>query len=111
MILFCKSCFELGLKSEIRKEVHLHRPTSLDQAIDLAKVVEDKIREGNLSSYPNRSYNATPSKNFHTSTPKSESTTIYIPKFSLPIKKLTSTELAEKGEKGLCYNCDKKIPS
>lgn len=40
---FLQSCYKSGLKPTIRKEVQLHIPNSLDQAIELSKLIEDKL--------------------------------------------------------------------
>lgn len=48
---FLRSCFESGLRHDIRHEVRLHRPTTLLQTFSLAKMIEDKLLDTS-SLYP-----------------------------------------------------------
>ncbi|XP_061358034.1 uncharacterized protein LOC133302292 [Gastrolobium bilobum] len=109
-----QSYFENGLKSEIRKEVRMHLPDSLQNAIELAKVVEDKFndripaRSGYQRNFTNNQTTKqqpgllpTPNKGTVNTTGTS--------KDILPIKRLSAAEMMEKREKGLCYYCDDKF--
>ncbi|XP_061357641.1 uncharacterized protein LOC133301946 [Gastrolobium bilobum] len=111
--LTLQSYFESGLKPEIRKEVRMHLPASLEQAIDLAKIIEDKLNDRSTSRnfYSKNQVNntannqagllPTPSKNLAIGTGAT--------KTPLPMRKLSTAEMAEKREKGLCFYCDEKF--
>ena len=40
---FLQSCFEFGICAKIRRNFRIHRPTTLLQAVSLAKMIEDKL--------------------------------------------------------------------
>ncbi|XP_061340529.1 uncharacterized protein LOC133287007 [Gastrolobium bilobum] len=111
-----QSYFESGLKSEIRKEVRMHLPASLEQAIDLAKIVEDKLNDKSTGrTYYNRAYTgpSNPSQPGLLPTPlappKLAITGSGNNKTNIPIKRLTAAEMMERREKGLCYYCNEKF--
>ena len=79
------------LKDNIQHEVRLWEPDSLEKAYRLARKIESKImgtRKPTTHNYKDGS--------------------VVAPSFSPPTR-LTPQQLEEKGAKGLCYNCDKKI--
>ncbi|XP_061375850.1 uncharacterized protein LOC133317958 [Gastrolobium bilobum] len=109
-----QSYFENGLKSEIRKEVRMHLPESLQNAIELAKVVEDKLSDraparlgyqkffsSNQVVRPQQGLLPTPNKGVVNAAGSSRDT--------IPIKRLSAAEMMEKRERGLCYYCDEKF--
>ena len=59
---FFLSCFISGLKPEIRREVQALLPTSLPQAIGLAQLQEDKLRDATMAQ--RRSVLVTPTPDF-----------------------------------------------
>ncbi|XP_063935341.1 transposon Tf2-1 polyprotein isoform X1 [Daucus carota subsp. sativus] len=129
--------FVNGLKEEIKMEVRLLNPISLEQAMELAVRIEEKnramglrrqglgsVRTGVLSNF-NRSPPQTSSLSYGTSTSPpvgrgwssslSESQgSVQSPKptgsasSTGEVKRLTEKELQEKRAKGLCYRCDAK---
>ncbi|XP_028186557.1 uncharacterized protein LOC114373245 [Glycine soja] len=94
------SCFISGLSPELRREVQALRPLSLPQATELARLQEDKMldrRRGTRApSHPNPTFNPRSSPNPSTAHPK------------VPLKRLTTKEMATRRDQGLCYHCDDK---
>lgn len=113
---FYLNCFISGLKPAIRREVQAFQPTSLPQAISLAKLQEDKL--GNCPNpFPNRRPENTPPQSSQTPTTnfthpnRSRPALTTVPsqntvKPATPIKRLSPAELRARRDKGLCYNCD-----
>ncbi|MCI04940.1 hypothetical protein A2U01_0025989, partial [Trifolium medium] len=107
---FYLSCFVSGLKPAIRREVQAFQPLTLTQAINLAKLQEEKLAD---RSSPNLSVpKPQPTTNTHPSS-SSFRPTLSVNPFKNPpkpppIKRLTPAELQARREKGLCYNCDEK---
>ena len=130
------SFFITGLKSDIRRELLFSRPSTLMEAFALARAYETRCEEIKQSARPWHKWSSSNAANtstvsstrqhvvtavstgpFQTTTPAPASppTTIghkqtppIAPTPALPIRRLTPTELREKREKGLCYNCDQK---
>jgi hypothetical protein len=103
---FYLSCFISGLKPAIRWEVMAFQPLTLNQAINLAKLQEEKLADRlSYSSGPKSNPPVTP-------TPASSSfkptMTVHPPKPTPVIKRLTPAELQARRDAGLCYNCDDK---
>lgn len=126
--------FIKGLKEEIRAEVRLFGPKSVDQAMELAGKAEDKLSkerrfgprsisakggfgqgnsyisgQGNSYAFPKTfqgSYVA-PSTGGSVQSPKSMSS-FSSNKPMGEIRRLTEKELQNKREKGLCFKCDGK---
>ncbi|XP_061373831.1 uncharacterized protein LOC133316132 [Gastrolobium bilobum] len=104
------SYFESGLKPEIRKEVRMHLPTSLEQAIDLAKIVEDKLNDKSPSrTYYNKTQISSTQPGLLPTPAKPLAIGAGPPKSALPMRKLSQAEMLEKREKGLCFYCDEKF--
>ena len=111
------SFFISGLKPEIKRELLFAQPQSLLQAMALARLQEDKLNEmkqflkfsGQKSMsdcMPNKVQSVSQpilSKPAFNTTPLQSKNPL------LPIKRLTSTRLKVRREKGLCYNCDDKF--
>nr|KYP37503.1 Retrotransposon-derived protein PEG10 [Cajanus cajan] len=100
--------FISGLIPEIRVELALLRPLNVSQAMGLAKLVEAKLKDSKPNPNPKPfSKVHSPSLN-PTTTPSqslSSSTT------TLPVKKVTPSQLQERRTLGLCYYCDEKYHS
>lgn len=131
-----KGQFLNGLKEEIRVEVRLRGPRNLDQAMDLALMVEDKLRVGSRRKSDNKNSSSFLGKGGSTYYPFSEifkgSPTAYSTGSVSPhtnissghslnsivgyptakpageVRRLSERELQIKREKGLCYRCDDK---
>ena len=104
---FLQSCFESGLRSDIHREVRVHRLTTLLQAVNLAKMIEDKLNDTSRRSFQPRPFLPTikPSSALLPSQPP-------LPPSVKPvilIRWLTTTQMMEQREKGICYNCDEKF--
>lgn len=95
---FFRSCFVSGLKDALRSEVKMFRPTTMMEALGLAKLAEDKI-----SALQRSRSNFVPFRNTGSHNPP----VIPAPR-TTPIKHLSETEMRVRRDKGLCYNCDEK---
>ncbi|XP_060195167.1 uncharacterized protein LOC132624400 [Lycium barbarum] len=101
--------FTSGLKPEIKDDVLIANPKTLDEAVHLAQLYEHKIQRDRgqpRSSWPkSQPLLPTPTSAF---SPVSMPTSS-VPKPKLTIKRLSPTELRERREKGLCFSCDEKF--
>ncbi|KAH6770738.1 hypothetical protein C2S52_015541 [Perilla frutescens var. hirtella] len=120
-----KSMFISGLRQEIQRELLIARPLSLTETMSLARIFESRydnipgetranpkwaarnqavvggpriINEGQAISTVTRSQNA---REF-----SAQPTQPNRP--SIPIRRLSPTEMQEHRNQGLCYNCDQK---
>ncbi|MCH96843.1 hypothetical protein A2U01_0017833, partial [Trifolium medium] len=99
------NCFISGLRKDIQHELTILKPSSLTQAIDLAKLVEAKISAQNkLFLRPFK--RPTPTS---PSTPSNSQPSVLGSPPPLPIRRLNTTEQLERRSKGLCFNCDEKF--
>ncbi|XP_043692891.1 uncharacterized protein LOC122643324 [Telopea speciosissima] len=103
-----KSCFISGLKPMLRREVLALQPDSLQQALDLARLQEDKFldfkpyakpwQQKPISINPLPSIlGPSPTTQISNQTPKQ------------PIRRLSEAEQQQRRQKGLCFNCDEKF--
>jgi hypothetical protein len=104
-------CFVSGLQPELQREVIAQEPSSIQRAVALAKLFEEKCKPltRNLTTKPN-SFNI-PNPNRTTNppllqTPNTKPTPNY-PK-NQNIKRMTSAEMQLRREKGQCYTCEDK---
>lgn len=100
------NCFLSGLYPEIRKDLAILKPSSITQAIGLAKLIEAKIKDtrprpNRPFSYQNPNQPSNPNPAVLPSTNSNPST--------LPVKRLTAAQMQERRAQGLCYNCDAKF--
>nr|KYP31218.1 hypothetical protein KK1_048663 [Cajanus cajan] len=106
------NCFISSLSPAIKRELALHKPASITQAIGLAKLVESKILDSKLKfSKQLNPYSTSP-----TQLTQSSSTTNSTPSHplntpSLPVKHLSQAQQQERRAVGLCYYCDAKFHS
>jgi hypothetical protein len=101
------SCFISGLKIEIRREVLAQQPCSLTQAAGLARLQEDKIQD-QLKASRSKPFN-NPSRPSLNSVPiRSAPGLLPAPPSRPKFRHLSDPEMAERREKGLCFNCDQK---
>ncbi|KAH7670301.1 Retrotransposon gag domain-containing protein [Dioscorea alata] len=84
--------FISGLKDELRYDVQIFKPTTFSATVGLARLLEEKYQ----TCRKNRVEYVRPSPPTHHS-------------LTLPIKRLSTAEMRESREKGLCYNCDEKF--
>lgn len=114
-----------GLQKELRNTVQTYKPTTLEQAISLAGLLEgafDNLITKAKSPSHSKSSTSTHFNLNHSKTSTTSSLSSYSPKTepktitggakagtsntTLPIKKLTPAEMQTRREQGLCYNCD-----
>lgn len=123
------NCFISGLIPEIWNEMAIQHPTSITQAIRLAKLIEAKIKDSKIR--PHKPYNQYPSPNYTKpstyTTPQTTPTSTSMglnptpvstptknnapPTNKLPIKRLNQAQVQERRALGLYYNCDEKFTS
>ncbi|GAU42093.1 hypothetical protein TSUD_134770 [Trifolium subterraneum] len=101
-------CFVSGLKFYIQNELAIHRPTTISQAIGLAKLIESKstaARSLQTTTTKQPTYKPpllpTPSPQLLQKLTNNQT--------SLPIKRLNPTELQQRRAQGLCFNCDERF--
>ncbi|CAB4297738.1 unnamed protein product [Prunus armeniaca] len=87
-------CFIGGLKKELRHDVKLLRPTSVQDACALALQLNAKF----LDLKPTVPFRHTPPISVHS----------FQPKVELPVKKLTPYEIQFHRQRNLCFQCDEK---
>lgn len=110
--------FVNGLKKEIKAEIRILGPQTLDQAMDLAVKIEEKLNPSQIKSSSGKptvstmwqSNRSNPLTFTQTGTQPANKT-IGGGGNSKPIKeirRLTEKELQDKKDKGLCFRCDEK---
>ncbi|XP_039118795.1 uncharacterized protein LOC120254848 [Dioscorea cayenensis subsp. rotundata] len=93
------NCFLSGLREDVQRELYILKPASIHDAVGMSKLVEDKFQA---------SRSAASRALFHRPPALAPNPSAQRPN-SLPIKRLTPTEMAARREKGLCFNCDAKF--
>ncbi|XP_058753077.1 uncharacterized protein LOC131626262 [Vicia villosa] len=115
------NCFISGLNIDIQHELAILKPTSISQAIGLAKLIESKLKETKqkfIKPFSSNYQKPTPTnpntQNFKPQTPSTQpnpnlqnNSNSQQPRF--PIRKLTQAQLQERRAQGLCFNCDEKF--
>lgn len=107
--------FTSGLKKEIGTPLKMFKPASLDDAVGLAKLIEDILKQ--FTHVPNRFSFSKPlqtlfpaSKSvFPSTTPALKALPAPPAKNPLPLRRLSAAEMKARKEKGLCFNCDDKF--
>lgn len=111
---FLISCFIAGLRDDVRLNVKIKHPTSLTEAIGVARLIEERNQ---------LQRRVTPSSRPSSITVPSKATTNpvawllgppptmrpSVPLNSTPLRRITNQEAKERREKGLCYYCDEKF--
>lgn len=105
------NCFISGLLPEIRRELAILRPTNIAKALGLAKLVEAKIKDSKPPTYQRFNRVAAPNQTWiHLGHPAQQ---VVMPSngppSTMPIKRLTTTQMQERRAQGLCFNCDEKF--
>lgn len=92
------SCFLSGLQENIQFMVRMLNPTNLHVVFGLAKMQEENVaalrRTARLGSVPTRLAIGPPSP------PEKRAI--------VPVQRLSPSQMKERRDKGLCYNCDEK---
>jgi len=96
--------FISGLKESIRPEVQASRPTSLTAAVGLARLYEGRLMSHRRSSnfFEPRRVAGQPSA------PPLPSANL-VRNRTPAVRRLSPTELKDRRERGLCFNCDDKF--
>ena len=104
------NCFLSGLKDDIQRELFLLKPQTLHEAMGMAKLVEDKLNSAKPSParFPLPCFNPPPLPPPPPilPNPPTRPQNPPPPPLPLPIRRLTSTEMAARRARGLCFNCD-----
>ncbi|XP_058783052.1 uncharacterized protein LOC131657702 [Vicia villosa] len=116
------NCFISGLSSDIRNEMAIHKPTSISQAIGLAKLIESKLKDSKPKfNKPFASQYLKPTASPAGPIPKPQTSPTFLPSRTIPklqtnptpskfpIKRLSQAQLQERRAQGLCFNCDDKF--
>lgn len=117
-------CFIFFLRLEIKNELAILHPTSISQAIGLAKLVESKLlasksalpcaqRQTSIRNLPPILPNPTPQSRINLSQSPQQSLALPAPpsnnQNSPQIRLLSRTETDARRARGLCFNCDEKF--
>ncbi|CAM8923644.1 unnamed protein product [Rhodiola kirilowii] len=108
--------FIAGLRPDIKREIILLCPPTLQLAMGMARVADEKIQEARALLM--RPYHPTPFSSNHY-TPRPPNTTTYTKPHpphtatptsptnpTIPTRKLTPAQMASRRAQGLCFNCD-----
>ncbi|KAK0570568.1 hypothetical protein LWI29_003302 [Acer saccharum] len=98
---FRLSCFIGGLKEELKHDVKLLRPATVQDAMNLAVEVDLKFQKLRSFGFNRMKMSALPTKNEISSIKPNTET-----KEKFPIRKLTPEEIQYKRENNLCFYCD-----
>ncbi|KAD7117887.1 hypothetical protein E3N88_05155 [Mikania micrantha] len=113
---FLISCYISGLRLDIKQSVLIHKPTTLEEAMEKSQLHENRINMerglGRLSLGSGKPILPTPklpSTNTSTVSPNSQLN----PKFpnTVGFRRLSQAELTQKKALGLCFRCDEKYTS
>lgn len=109
-------CFISGLRSEIQHEIAIICPTTISQAIGLAKLLKSKnLANRSTHPFPKKPQQSSfPTISSHNTPPllPAPPTRLALPappKPAIPIRRLTQTEMLTRRAKGLCFNCDERF--
>jgi len=106
------SCFLSGLKDEVRLPLRMLSPRMLVAAFGLAKLQEEYLTSTRCSVRQYSSYSSNkqlPWSSSGSSSSTSPSSVVASRSTSaVLIQKLSPTQMKERRDKGLCYNCDEK---
>lgn len=105
-----KSYFIGGLKSEVRHDVKLFRPSDVHEAIALAFQVDAKLADSNVRNFSKNSNSFSSNFPNHKSSPLlvSHRTSSSTNSKASNVRKMYFEELQYRRKKGLCYSCPKK---
>jgi hypothetical protein len=103
--------FVAGLSEDVRYDVEILKPTSLELAMSLARAYEkEHNRVGSNSRIPSRFI--VPSRQQGALAPRSNTNVTQLTGQDVTpprtFRKLTPAEMAERRRQGLCFNCDEK---
>lgn len=109
---FLQSCFESGLRHDIKREVRALQSNSLQQAFQLTKLIEDRLTDEVYAARTSRFIPPVAMKQQAPLLPTlvmSNNNSNNQNKSQIPIQRLTATQLEDRKRKGLCFNCDEKF--
>lgn len=111
---FLVGCFIAGLQDDIRLDVKIKQPTTLTDAIGVARLIEERnslqkktsstsaFGSSNLPHFLQNS--STPSAGLLGPSPTQKKLTTT----ATPVQRISGQEARERREKGLCFYCDEK---
>nr|KYP49883.1 hypothetical protein KK1_028383 [Cajanus cajan] len=102
-----RNCFISGLTPAIQHELAILRPVTVHQAMGLARLVEDKLRDSK-PKFSSR-FSPPPTTDIPSSVSHPSSSSHATPTPSFPIKKLSNAQMQDRRSKGLCFNCDENF--
>ncbi|PKI35828.1 hypothetical protein CRG98_043799, partial [Punica granatum] len=107
---FLLHCFISGLRLDIKTAVLAHRPTTLEDAITLAHLHEQRLalEKGFIRPSLGRSPPLLPTPSTPPSSVGSTITTPTTLPRKQPVRRLSYAEAQQRREKGLCFYCDEK---
>ncbi|XP_043700319.1 uncharacterized protein LOC122651046 [Telopea speciosissima] len=109
---FLVSCFISGLRPDIRNEVMAFRPATMSHTVSLARLQEAKLlelRRPLFRSSTARGSSSLPVPAIPLSTAPAPPMALPPAPSRFPIKRLSSAEMQQRRDKGLCYNCDERF--
>jgi hypothetical protein len=98
------SCFLGGLKDEIRLPLRMFKPQTLLTTYGLAKVQEEHVLTGRRYRNVSGNFTTIPRSGVY----GNQNSAIGAPKATVPVHKISQTQMEDRRKKGLCYNCDAK---
>lgn len=103
------SCFVSGLKPEIWHDVLAQQPSSFSQAAGLARLQEEKLQDILRLARPRTPWQPPSNPKPDSSSSRSAVPLLPTPPEKTRFRQLSESELAERREKGLCFNCDERF--
>jgi hypothetical protein len=106
-----------GLVNPLKTDVALRRPATLDDAIMLARVYEQRLELHPTDQPPGRGTRASTQASSASATTRVAAATTSVPAgsgkmvavtSSLPRQRLSQAEMTQRRAEGLCFNCDEK---
>jgi hypothetical protein len=106
--------FVAGLLNPLKTDVELEKPTTLDDAMTLARAYESRMAmtadmPGHMIGRPQVGRTQPSTKVLALSTPATTSAAQGATPAAQRLRRLTPAEMAAKWEKGECFNCSKKF--
>ncbi|KAL5777367.1 hypothetical protein ACOSP7_010293 [Xanthoceras sorbifolium] len=107
------ACFVAGLRDEIRLDVKVKKPRTLSDAIGVARLIEERNQLQKKAHTPYRTSMPVPTQraaqNPSAGLLGSPPTQKSSQSATTPIRRITSQEVKDRRERGLCFYCDEKF--
>ncbi|XP_052179706.1 uncharacterized protein LOC127793015 isoform X1 [Diospyros lotus] len=98
-----------GLFLDIAAEVKLHRPTTMSQAIDVARLKDDQLRSMHKATIHKGPATDESSSSTHERKPLLVPQAAGSKQIPPGVRRLSYAEMQKKREQGLCFNCNEKF--